>query len=72
MALCIYLMDFNYWSGGGTHTRTRKVRKRESRQKGGPIFADGRGRRRRGRGRSRGRGRHGLEEWCDLSCKKVA
>ena len=21
--------------------------------------------------RRRGRGRHGLEEWCDLSCKKV-
>ena len=35
-------------------------------QQGDPIFADCRG---RGRGR-RGR-RHGLEEWCDLSCKKV-
>ena len=35
-------------------------------QQGGPIFADGRGRRGRGHGR-----RHGLEEWCDLSCKKV-
>ena len=55
------------WSGGGTHTRTRKVRERESRQQGDPIFADGRGRRRRGRGR----GRHGIEEGCDLSCKKV-
>ena len=33
---------FIYWSGGGTHTRTRKVRERESRQKGDPIFADGR------------------------------
>ena len=30
------------WSGGGTHTRTRKIRERESRRKGGPIFADGR------------------------------
>ena len=43
--------------------RTRKVRERESRSTGGPIFACGRGR--------RGRGRHGLCEWCDLSCKKV-
>ena len=38
-------------------------------QQGDPIFADGRGR--RGRGRGRGRGRHGIEEWCDLSCKKA-
>ena len=57
-------------SGGGTHTRTQKVRERESRQQGDPIFADGRGRRvvvvswsRRGR---RGRSRHGLEEWRDV------
>ena len=37
-------------------------------QKGGPIFVYGRG---RGRHRGRGRRGHGLEEWCDLSYKKV-
>ena len=39
-------------------------------QAGGPICADSRGRR-RGRRCDRGRRGHGLEEWCDLSNKKV-
>ena len=44
-------------SGGGCHTRTRKVRDCERESKGGPDFTDGRrGRRRRGGRRRRSRG----------------